>query len=394
MSRLDAFIKEYKETFIELTPVFDENLLGLIKKAQYILLVEKMSASIELKQKLTKLQQRAKEPMKVAITGQFSSGKSTFLNALLSQDILPTGITPVTSKVNYIRYGDELKVKVRYKDGVEEFHNVEDIARFTDQRGSVEEIEYLTLYAPLEILKDIVFVDTPGLNSQAKTDTTTTQRVLQEVDGIIWLSLIDNAGKMSEAKVLEQYLNEYQNKSLCVLNQKDKFDNEQIEKTLKYVKSSFSEYFSEVIPISALQALESRSHDKNIIISQKLDKFLKSLKEELQSSHAKNVSKNMTDKISTYQDDVEEVLQSDLNENLALLKESNIQKVLDFIYEEIQPKAISSKEFAIKKELTYICERLVSQHEIFLNIYAELALEIDKFEKEAKEKISGLKKSC
>lgn len=197
---------------------------------------------------------------------------------------------------------------------------------------------------------------------------------------------------MSEAKVLEQYLNEYQNKSLCVLNQKDKFDNEQIEKTLKYVKSSFSEYFSEVIPISALQALESRSHDKNIIISQKLDKFLKSLKEELQSSHAKNVSKNITDKISTYQDDVEEVLQSDLNENLALLKESNIQKVLDFIYEEIQPKAISSKEFAIKKELTYICERLVSQHEIFLNIYAELALEIDKFEKEAKEKISGLKK--
>lgn len=168
MSRLDAFIKEYKETFIELTPVFDENLLGLIKKAQYILLDEKMLASIELKQKLTKLQQRAKEPMKVAITGQFSSGKSTFLNALLSQDILPTGITPVTSKVNYIRYGDELKVKVRYKDGVEEFHNVEDIARFTDQRGSVEEIEYLTLYAPLEILKDIVFVDTPGLNSKQK----------------------------------------------------------------------------------------------------------------------------------------------------------------------------------------------------------------------------------
>ncbi len=41
--------------------------------------------------------------MEVAITGQFSAGKSTFLNALLSRNILPTGITPVTSKVKFYK---------------------------------------------------------------------------------------------------------------------------------------------------------------------------------------------------------------------------------------------------------------------------------------------------
>ena len=53
------------------------------------------------------LQNKTKEPMQIAIIGQFSSGKSTFLNALLGQDILPTGITPTTSKVCKICYGQD-----------------------------------------------------------------------------------------------------------------------------------------------------------------------------------------------------------------------------------------------------------------------------------------------
>ena len=119
MSILENFIINYREHFIEQLPSFDESLLGLVKKTKYTFLDEKMSASKELIEKLDVLHVRAKEPMKVAITGQFSSGKSTFLNALLSKNILPTGITPVTSKVNYIKYGDELKIKIRYKDGRE-----------------------------------------------------------------------------------------------------------------------------------------------------------------------------------------------------------------------------------------------------------------------------------
>ena len=346
-----------------------------------------MSASKELIEKLSSLHVRAKEPMKVAITGQFSSGKSTFLNALLSKNILPTGITPVTSKVNYIKYGDELKIKINYKDGREEFQSVEHIAKFTDQRGEVEEIEYLTLYVPLALLKEIEFVDTPGLNSQAITDTTTTQKVLKEVDGIIWLSLIDNAGKLSEAKVLEEYLNEYQNKSLCVLNQKDKFSKDQVAQTTQYVKKSFAEFFSEVIPISAKQALESRSHDKNVLIDEELEEFLGTLSKDIKTNNLIDIKSSY----ESYQKDVDTILNSDLNKNIELLKESNIELVLDFINAEIRPIANSSKEFAIKKDITFISNSLIKQHELFLKIYAELSSELSSFEKEADEKFSELK---
>ncbi len=387
MSIIDSFIVSYKEKFKKEIPAFDESLLGVIQKAQYTLLDEKMSASKELKEKLFSLHVRAKEPMKVAITGQFSSGKSTFLNALLSKNILPTGITPVTSKVNYIKYGDELKIKIKYVDGREEFQSVEHIAKFTDQRGEVEEIEYLTLYVPLELLKEIEFVDTPGLNSQAITDTTTTQKVLKEVDGIIWLSLIDNAGKLSEAKVLEEYLNEYQSKSLCVLNQKDKFSKEQVTQTTNYVKKSFSKFFSEVIPISAKQALDSRSHDKQVLIDEELEEFLNGLKKVIKS----NTLKDINSAYSSYQKDVESILNSDLNKNLELQKESNIEAVLDFINSEIRPIANSSKDFAIKKDITHIGNSLIKQHRLFLKIYSELSSELSSFEEEADEKFSDLK---
>ncbi|MBN1839707.1 MAG: dynamin family protein [Campylobacterales bacterium] len=391
MSLLENFASAYKANFLKAIPTFDATLLGALKKVQYVLLEEKQYPSMQLKKALDRLQMRSEEPMKVAITGQFSSGKSTFLNALLAKSILPTGITPVTSKVNYIRYGEAFKIRVRYKDGRDEYHDISNISHFTDQRGSVEDIAYLVLYAPLNILKDIVFVDTPGLNSQAASDTQTTEKVLKEVDGIIWLTLIDNAGKMSELQVLEEYLGKYQNKSLCVLNQKDKFTPEQVEETTQYVKSAFQKFFSDVIPISARQALESRSHDKKVMMQESLDTFISDLHVKLKEGSERLDFKAIEGDFRAYQKSLDSIVQSDLSANMKLLEDSNINKVLEFIRNEIQPKSTQSKEFAITKEIRDITAKLIAQHELFLSIYDELLEEIVRFEAEAKGLFTELK---
>lgn len=393
MRLLEQFIAEYKAHFATVVPSFDASLLGRLKKIRYTLLDEKFSPSIELKNAMDRLQIRVEEPMKVAITGQFSSGKSTFLNALLAKNILPTGITPVTSKVNYIRYGDTFRIRVRYLDGRDEYHDISSIGAFTDQREKVEEIAYLTLYAPLDILKDVVFVDTPGLNSQAASDTQTTQKVLKEVDGIIWLSLIDNAGKMSELKVLEEYLGEYQNKSLCVLNQKDKFSPELVEETMAYVRTTFGEFFSEVVPISAKQALESRSHDKKVQMEEAINTLLETVHVKIQNSTEHLSKEQILSLFEAYENQVEAIKQSNLSENLALLEASNIMKVLEFIHEEIRPKATQSKEFAITKEIQHITCSLIRQHESFIAIYDELLEQLVQFEMEEKKRLSELKQT-
>lgn len=393
MSILSEFVKEYNSKYLIQEKVYDNSLVGNIKKVIDKLLDEKFLPSVQLKQILDKQVRRARYPMEVAITGQFSSGKSTFLNALLSKNILPTGITPVTSKVNFINYGDEYKLKITYYSGAQEYAPIEAIADFTDQRkDEMQDIKYLTLYAPMEILKDISFVDTPGLNSQSQSDTDTTMRVLRDVGGIIWLTLIDNAGKMSEAEILEEYMEHFKNKSLCVLNQKDKFSEDQVETTTKYIKDKFSKYFAQVTPISAKMALESRSNHKEVLKDDEREKLIKKFKEDLKNKDAKSLS-FFQDSFNEFQMKLNEIDNSDEIGNKNLLEESNIQEVLDFIENTIRPQAQESKEFAIKKNLKDICQILIKEYETIIGVYDSLYIILEESQEEVLEKFDEIHKT-
>lgn len=370
---LRGFVKEFNETYSEKEVVYDDSLVGQIKKTQDKLLDEKFLPSRQLERILKKQIRRARYPMEVAITGQFSAGKSTFLNALLSRNILPTGITPVTSKVNFINYGEEYKLKITYYSGAQEYAPIEAIADFTDQRqDEMNDIKYLTLYAPMDILKDISFVDTPGLNSQSQSDTDTTKSVLRDVGGIIWLTLIDNAGKQSEAEILEEYMEHFQDKTLCVLNQKDKFSEEQVATTTKYVSEKFDKYFAQVTPISAKMALDSRAHQKSVLIENSVDGILKDFKKELNENLDCTTLDFFKEKFDTFQKELVDIKYKDIASNMKLLQESNIQDVLDFIETTIRPKAEESKEFAIKNDMKGVCDILIKEYKTIIGVYDAL----------------------
>ena len=392
MSILNSFIKEYSNKYFEKEEEFESGLVGDIKRVRAKLLNEKFYPSFQLKTILDKQIRRARYPMEVAITGQFSSGKSTFLNALLSKNILPTGITPVTSKVNFINYGEEYKLRITYYSGAQEFAPIEAIADFTDQRkNEMKDIKYLTLYAPMDILKDISFVDTPGLNSQSHSDTETTRRVLRDVGGIIWLTLIDNAGKQSEAEVLDEYMKQFSNKSLCVLNQKDKFSQEQIETTTKYVKEKFSKYFSQVTPISAKMALESRSHDKHVLIHDEYERFLSEFKKDLRENDVESLD-FFEEKFKNYKGKIKKIEDVDATDNEKLLKESNIQEVINFIENTIRPQAMEAKDFTIKRDLKNICDILVGEYKNIIGVYDSLVEILQECEKEVLEAFDSIHK--
>lgn len=385
MRYLEDFVSEFNKQFIH-SPEHDTGIVGEIKAVQRSLLDEKFHPSVQLKALFDKLLRRSKYPMEVAIVGQFSSGKSTFLNALLSKDVLPTGITPVTSKVNYINYADEYKLKVTYKNGSEEYHVLEAISRFTDQRESVEDIKYLTLYAPMEILRDISFVDTPGLNSQSFEDTQSTKKILRDVDGIIWLTLIDNAGKESEAEVLEEYLENFKEKSLCVLNQKDTFSAEQIQLTLEYIMTKFSEFFCEVIPISAKQALESRVHQKEVLKEGALLEIQKSFKHLSEKHSDEDDLDFFQQSYEAFQAKMKSIDAEDNSNNLNLMRESNISQVLEFIEQTLRPQAKEAKAYAMRNDLRSVCEILLGEYTSILGVYESL-------EKILRHKEDGLRKA-
>ncbi|MGP1561681.1 MAG: dynamin family protein [Helicobacteraceae bacterium] len=225
---------------------YEEGLRARLKAAADLLSAEKIAS----------IKARINAPLTIAVSGQFSSGKSTLLNALLGQEILPSGITPVTSKINYIVFDKTPFLEVVQNSGRALALPLEALKDFTDQRRAQNSAAHLVVHYPSAVLEKITFIDTPGFNSNSDADTALAKEALAKADGIIWLSLIDAAGKKSEQDALRLMLKNYADKSLCVLNQKDKLAKEQVQSVCNYVRQSFGGYFKDVIAVSAKQALQ------------------------------------------------------------------------------------------------------------------------------------------
>lgn len=348
------------------------SLESFIKMMSNKLLDDTFNPSKGLKNLLDKYMRRAKYPMEVAIVGQFSSGKSTFLNALLSKDVLPTGITPVTSKVNFINYAKSFKLKITYKSGATEFHSIEHLAKFTDQREAIEDVKYISISAPVEILKDISFVDTPGLNSQSKFDTDTTNSILRDVDGIIWLGLIDAVAKKTELDILDKYLPNYANKSVCLLNQKDRLSSDEVDTALEYAKKNYKNYFSKIIAISAKQALDSRINQKQNLLLSEEDRFIHDIKNSMRDSKVLIDNDFFSKKLQLHNENIQNIKEKDCRSYEDSLRGSNILDVLEFINKTLRPKAKESKIFSIKKDFSSLCEILQNEYTRITQVYVDL----------------------
>lgn len=306
------------------------------------------------------LQQKEAEPMQIAIIGQFSSGKSTFLNALLGQDILPTGITPITSKVCKICYGEDYILEILYKDGRKVLQNIDFLHKLS--RENSQNIHHFCLYAPILFLKEINFLDTPGFNSQNSDDTHTTLKILENVDGIIWLTLIDNAGKNSEKALLKEFITHFAQKSLCVLNQKDRLKDEQeVQTSLEYAKVAFEGIFSEVIPISAKLALSARLNTPQKFLENKLLSFAQTIQtlalqdsneDSKKSQNPQDVMESLSATYQNLQEGIWQELETLNSQNTEQrMRDSNMPLIFDFLNQTIKPKASFAKSYSTLKKL-------------------------------------------
>lgn len=327
-SCFEAFIQECLQAKLH-NGLNDNPLYSFITQTRYAL-TQSNPLSQQNKAIFEKLTDDIDKPMRIAIIGQFSSGKSTFLNALLGKEILPSGITPVTAKVCEITYGEEIALEVLYKNG----KSINKPITYLNEVDEMEnaKIAYYRLSVPLALLQKVNFLDTPGFNSQNESDTNTTNSILEEVDGIIWLTLIDNVGKNSEKEILQTHIKRYANKSLCVLNQKDRCKNqEEIDTSLNYAKKAFEGFFEDIIAISAKQAIDA-IHLQNSTqnLSDETDMgFLHSGF----LAHYNNISKNEDSKA------------------MQLFQESNMKSVLDFISTTITNGAREAKQYRILRSL-------------------------------------------
>ena len=161
---------------------------------------DRTSLSQQLATDLQKISQRLQsQKFRVAVVGEFSQGKSTFLNALLGEEIQPTRVIPCSGSITVLRYGEQKRVICRYRSGQEEIIPLEeyqakasipdDVAlgnRATALASDVLEIVYE--HPGLALCRQgVELVDSPGLNEHPER-TCITNQLLENVDAVIFLA--------------------------------------------------------------------------------------------------------------------------------------------------------------------------------------------------------------
>ena len=165
----------------------------------------------------------------LVVVGEFNSGKSALINALLGQSLLKEGVTPTTAQINVLKYGEKAEHKV------------------------VDENQHI-LILPASLLAEISIVDTPGTNAIMRAHEALTSQFVPRSDLVLFVTSADRPFTESERAFLEQIRN-WGKKVVIVIN---KIDILQDEAELAEVKAFVIEnarvllgLTPEVFPVSA-----------------------------------------------------------------------------------------------------------------------------------------------
>ena len=159
--------------------------------------------------------------LSVAVIGDFNSGKSTLLNAILGEEVLPTSGAPCTAAVTVVRYDAERKLTASYRSRPNHEETVDprrydEVARLpaTDDFEAADEtldgldLAQLSLTGPFPFCRSgVQLVDTPGLNEVARR-TALTMRHLRESDVAVFLSNATHPLGAGERAVIARLLDD------------------------------------------------------------------------------------------------------------------------------------------------------------------------------------------
>lgn len=200
------------------------------------------------------------QPLLVTVMGEFSSGKSSFVNAFIGADVAATGITPTTATINVVKYGVERGARLFGKDGaITELAWAEVQPRLrkltADEARAIDRVE---IVLPLPDLAKVHIVDTPGLNSILPEHEETARAFIAKADAVVWVFTAGQGGKASERKALDA-IRAQGKRVLGVLNKRDQLSDSDAAEVVAHVERELGDRVEVVVPFSARRALLARN---------------------------------------------------------------------------------------------------------------------------------------
>jgi ribosome biogenesis GTPase A len=192
---------------------------------------------VEMEKKVSEMAAQISEPLYLVVAGEYNSGKSSFVNALCGKRILRDGPTPSTNKITLLTYGDEV---------------------------SSEEVDdhQCRMTYPLEALKDLTIVDTPGTNSIIAEHQLITEGFIHRAELVLFVTSADHPFTESERVFLQLLKDKWDRKLLFVLNKIDLKTEEEQSEIITFIEKNFYRLFGfepKVISMSTKDAFLAKT---------------------------------------------------------------------------------------------------------------------------------------
>ena len=195
----------------------------------------RFNASAEHLSALDRSIEQLDELFLLVIVGEFNSGKSAFINALVGASVAQEGVTPTTAQINVLQYGETASREVKDSN-----------------------LHVIT--APAPILRDIHIVDTPGTNAIIREHEAITQEFVPRSDLVLFVTSADRPFTETERAFLEQ-VRAWGKKVVIVINKIDILTPPQVDEVRAFVADSarvLLGFSPEIFPVSARLALKAK----------------------------------------------------------------------------------------------------------------------------------------
>ena len=199
----------------------------------------RFDAAPEHQQALARSIEQLDELFLLVIVGEFNSGKSAFINALIGSKVAEEGVTPTTAQINILQFGETLDRHVR-------------------------EANLHVISAPAEILREIHIVDTPGTNAIIREHEAITAEFVPRSDLVLFVTSADRPFTETERAFLEE-VRSGGKKVVIVINKIDILEGErQVEEISSFVLENARTllgFSPEIFPVSSRLALRAKQGD-------------------------------------------------------------------------------------------------------------------------------------
>jgi GTPase SAR1 family protein len=206
----------------------------------------------------------------VACVGQFKRGKSTLINALVGQAVLPAGVAPVTSVVTVVRYGPQLHARVRLANQAWQPIAPDALAAYVSEEwnpDNTKQVEAVEVFLPASLLEGgLCLVDTPGVGSVFAGATRATHDFVPHIDAaLVVLGADPPIANEEQALILE--VAAHVDTLIFVLGKADRFSDADREEAARFSKPVLSERLGRpvetLLHVSALEHLAGTGPERD-----------------------------------------------------------------------------------------------------------------------------------